>query len=1833
LAAHLLLAISAVAGRASATTFTWTGARDGDWSTVFIAQTNWAGNVVPTSSASNDLVFSASVTTTSVNNDISSPFLLNSLTFGGSAFTLSGGTLELVADGATAPKISVNTATSQTIFNPMNFANAVTVGGSGTGSIAFRGTITGAGSLTDNVPTTLGGGSAVLTGGQNYSDAVTLTSNMILTSTGSGTLSFGSSLNGAHALTLNTAGVTTIGGTVGNTSALTSLTTNAAGSTTLSGGSITTTGAQTFNDPVNLASGATLSSTNGGNISFATTVNGAGSLIVITAGTVTFGGAVGSPSALSSLLTQGGGTTAINGGTVTTSGVQIYTGPVMLGANTTLASSTDDIILDQGASGAFSLGLNSGQLTELRGGVNVASLSTNSPGSTAINGGSVTTTSGQFYNDPVTLGANTTLTSTGSGSISLANAVNGPFSLTVNTPGTTTLGAVGVGTALTSLTTDAAGATNLSGGSVVTTGAQSYNDAVTLGAATTLTSTAAGNVTFGGTINGAFPLTINTAVTTRLGGAVGGSAALASFKTDFGGSTAINGGSVKTTGAQNYGDPVTLGANTTLTSTGGGDLTFALSVNGGFDLTLDTTGNVSFSGPVGNSTSLTSLLVTPDLSTAINGGAVTTRGGQSWNGPVTLGAHTTLTSTGAGNITLSAAVNGGFGLTVNTAGTMTLGGAVGATTALVSLTTDAPGTTRINGGSVKTTGAQSYNDAVTIEAATIGGATTLTSTGAGNISFASTVNGPVPLRVNTAGTTTLGGAVGGGAALASLTTDGAGGTQINGGGVTTFLDQTYGDAVTLGANTMLTSTLGGNISLVTVNGAFGLTLNTAGTTSFLGAIGGSAALTSLTTDAAGLTMPGGSVTTTGAQSYNDPVSLTAVTTMTSTGAGDISFASTVNGPVPLTVNTAGTTTLGGAVGGSAALVSLTTDAPGTTALNGGAVTTSGAQSYNDPVTLGADTTLTSTGSGNISFASTINGGFALTTNTAGTMTLDGAVGGATALASLTTQSAGTTALNGGAVTTSGGQTYGNAVTLGADTTLTSTGGGNIALAKTVNGGFGLTINTTGTTTLGGALGGTAPLTSMSAGGGAIIMGGGAVTTSGAQNWNGPVTLTADTTLRSTGSGNIGFASTLDGGFGLTLATGGTSTLSGAVGGTTPLASLTTNASSITASTVIGGGSITTSGAQTYNAPVTLGGATTLTSTAGGNISFDLGIGGAFPLTINTSGTTSLSRIGLVNIASLMTDAAGLTQIQRDVRTTGNQFYGDAVEITFPPNNLATLSSTGGGNITFAGSVNREFLLTVTTTGQVTFGGPVGNLTQLSRLTVNAGNILMNGGGVTTHFDQQYTGNMTLGAATTFTQTGNPGSSFMAFGAINGGFPLTLNPASRVAFNSTVGVSTPLQSITINDATTDLPTQAITTGSQTYNGAADTNLSAALTSLGGDITFGGGLDATFNLSVTAATGTITFAAPVGGSIPPQSLTFSAQDVTGTSVTAHQITQSSGGGTTTFTGLLHSTRIPGISLTGSNFSLADVTVDAGTLSMNVSGTGTISGPVAGNANLIKSGPGVLTLSASNGYTGATTVSDGTLRVGGSVAPSTGVTVNNSATFDAAAVQTVRALTINNTAKAVVSAGSLKIGDGSTANPLSIAAGAPGIDLTTHGMILDYSPGNQASAFNSVRGLIISGLGTGTWNGQGILSSNAAADSSKGVGYAQASDILGAAGGTFLGQSADGTSILARYTLLADATLDGVVDFNDLVRLAQNYNVTDGTRLWFTGDFNYDGNTDFNDLVKLAQNYNGALPATPVAGAPAGFASDLQRAFASVPEPAAAAMPLLAGSIAFVRPRKRR
>ncbi|WP_221030556.1 autotransporter-associated beta strand repeat-containing protein [Actomonas aquatica] len=109
----------------------------------------------------------------------------------------------------------------------------------------------------------------------------------------------------------------------------------------------------------------------------------------------------------------------------------------------------------------------------------------------------------------------------------------------------------------------------------------------------------------------------------------------------------------------------------------------------------------------------------------------------------------------------------------------------------------------LSGGKIITAGDQTYAAAQSLT-----GDTTLGNTDGANgtgtaITFDDSLDGAYALTLNTNGVTTLDGAAGGTTPLASLTTDAGGRTEINGGEVTTTGDQSYGDEVHLGADTLL----------------------------------------------------------------------------------------------------------------------------------------------------------------------------------------------------------------------------------------------------------------------------------------------------------------------------------------------------------------------------------------------------------------------------------------------------------------------------------------------------------------------------------------------------------------------------------------------------------------------------------------------------------------------------------------------------------------------------------------------------------------------------------------------------------------------------------------------------------------------------------------------------------------------------------------------------------------------------------------------------------------------------------------------------------------------
>jgi hypothetical protein len=147
-----------------------------------------------------------------------------------------------------------------------------------------------------------------------------------------------------------------------------------------------------------------------------------------------------------------------------------------------------------------------------------------------------------------------------------------------------------------------------------------------------------------------------------------------------------------------------------------------------------------------------------------------------------------------------------------------------------------------------------------------------------------------------------------------------------------------------------------------------------------------------------------------------------------------------------------------------------------------------------------------------------------------------------------------------------------------------------------------------------------------------------------------------------------------------------------------------------------------------------------------------------------------------------------------------------------------------------------------------------------------------------------------------------------------------------------------------------------------------------------------------------------------------------------------------------------------------------------------------------------------------------------------------------------------------------------------PLGLRSGAtatlaPGSDLFCRGLILDgkldIGVNQVVDPFDSVQ-QIHDWIKSGLAGGNGITSS--AVDATHTIGFSSAG--------------------LIKWTLYGDVNLDGKVDFNDLLTLAQNYGRANAS--WYQGDFNYDGKVDFADLLKLGQNLGQTLPTLAAASA---------------------------------------
>lgn len=846
-----------------------------------------------------------------------------------------------------------------------------------------------------------------------------------------------------------------------------------------------------------------------------------------------------------------------------------------------------------------------------------------------------------------------------------------------------------------------------------------------------------------------------------------------------------------------FSDPLAL----RMPTAGGSIAVNSLMVNNG--------GAITFSAPT-----------TLDATIRTNAGVVTFAESLTLTGTSSIDTTDGGTAAGGANVVvtgdvLSSGGNRALTIAAGTGGNVTFGGHVGDGTALASLVVAGNSIALQN---VTTTGLQDYTGAVTLSVPT-----TLTTNGTSTdqVSFSSTINGGTTLVIDAgAADVTVGGAIGGATPLTSLTATGG---TISLQNVTTTGAQTYTGNVALAGD--LASTAAGAIAVE-------------GNTTLSGA-------------ARSITTNGGAAT------------------------DDIRLGGTVNGASALTLNAgAGDAAITGAAGGTTALTSLT--ATGTTVSVQG-VRTTGAQTYTGATTLGGD--LASTGAGAISITgnvTTIPGSLAITTGGgaatddititgtinpfgagtgtnltlnagAGDVLVTGAAGGVSALGSLTA-TGNTIGVTG--VTSTGSQTYTGNTTASGDLRSTGTGAigvmGNLVLTGatqqisadsgvsvtgTTDGASNLTIlSNTGNVTLGGAAGGSTPLTQLAVFGNNITVTG--VTTTGAQGYTiagAGTTLTLNGDLTSTGSGAIGvdgatilglpsinvatagasgddvvFGGTVDGAGNLSISAGAANiALNGVLGGTTRLQSLAVVGANIT---TVGAN---TGGGQSYTGAVSIGG--DITSNGGGTIVITgpATLTGA-STTISTAGASG-DDITLNGVEGTTADASSLTVNAG----AGNATLGAVGATT----RLGAINVTGAA--ISASSLNGA--------GAVTLNGPSNITGHVSGGSLAANGATTIGGGVSTVGNQVYTGNTSV--------TGN----------VTGG---AISVAGTAAFTGNVTGS----SLAVTGGGATVGGNAITSGAQSYaNGVTvGGNLSSTTLTTGAASAFNGDVTTTGDQSFTGAT---------------------------------------------------------------------------------------------------------------------------------------------------------------------------------------------------------------------------------------------------------------------------------------------------------------------------------------------------------------------------------------------
>ncbi len=1013
-------------------------------------------------------------------------------------------------------------------------------------------------------------------------------------------------------------------------------------------------------------------------------------------------------------------------------------------------------------------------------------------------------------------------------------------------------------------------------------------------------------------------------------------------------------------------------SNTIKTFAAGDDFTISGTINGSFlvnpnnngDLLLNPAANssISLNGAIGDSTPLHVLTA---LGGTVSFGAVTvnTISSQVYFSNLAVGGDAELIAGDANHlnsqIDVHSTIDGAHALTLRSTGGVNLNGQVGSSIPLASLSLEAvAGSTPsdhftifiTNGGqaSITTVGAQTYHDPLALDISFTGNPNL--SLKGNNISFLSTVDAlsgnliPQNLLISDTGTTLFAAPVGSGATtLNRLVLNQAQGTAvINGGSIKTVVAQSFAGAITLGADTQLTATNGTLAFNGAINGAYNLNLlSTQGST-----VNAAVSVGSLTMSGASHDTLNASVTTSGmnvnnnGQEYNDDVILTNNLSLISLQAPILFKKTLIDTANTHTLTLQSTTALGAVI---------FADTVDNSVRLGGLTTAAGAYSIDFEGGATINSSALFNNSGGVNLNSDPSQHFIVNnnlTNNASTTTIQGTVktiNGAIQLAAVKVAAA---------AIINGGQT----VSLG---TVTS----SLPLGSYPD----LTVSSVLGTSLNGNIDKLSDLTLSPSLTARDLLNANSISTDGNQIYSNPVELGQDVNLTSS-NGGIHFLSSIDNHASQVAALNITTSGGTALDGPINIGSLTLGpVGNMNSGDIFSGGSLITSGNQTYHDFLALGADTILESTGGdvflpSSSGLASSLGNLFSLTISNAGTNS-------SIDAVITDLSAFTKAGTGTLTL-NAALDSVAPITISAGTLVVTTATLGqaaSPVTVSDGATLEIRSNLTTVGSLFTSGYAHQPLSLSGSGANHQGALRSSCVAGTGLcgdGEAWAGDITLASDTAI------GSSdillLSSSGSFNGGnHALELLGSGVIVFN---GAISNLGSLISNVSSgLVISTSALTTtGSQTYNSLLALGQNVSLTTESGDISINQGVEGDpFDSNFEPASLTLISNSPntvftVGG--PDTATSLGALHVTNLTVLGFAngnntlsvptsnsqqwtVNQSNGGGLLTgFAGVNADHTGMGFSFTN----LANLQGGSGSVRFAFVGAASLSGTVKGGAN---------------------------------------------------------------------------------------------------------------------------------------------------------------------------------------------------------------------------------------------------------------------------------------------